>query len=210
MCIAALAAGPVLAVGVGFSAGTTGIGPYAAIPASDNLGVRLGMGSLDLSRVQTVGGIDYDLDLGLSWYSLLLDVSPAGGRFRLTGGVMVNGSMLDASYVPKVEVPLGDNTYTPEELGRVEGRIEMQPVSPYLGIGFGSPSGSDRGLSLLLDAGVAFTSYEADLWHVGGSLPRELQEQLAKDLALEADSLQEELDRVSVYPVLSAGLMLSW
>lgn len=197
-------------MGIGAFAGTTGIGPYAAVSASGQLGVRLGVGSLKLDRVQTVGNIDYDLDLGLRWYTLLLDVNPAGGRFRVSGGVMVNGSVLDASYVPAMDVLLGNNTYSPEELGHVQGRIEMQPVSPYVGIGLGRPAGNGPGINLLLDAGVAFTSYEADLWHVGGRLPAELEQQLAGDLEMEADSLQEALDRISVYPVLSAGLMVSW
>jgi hypothetical protein len=166
------------------------------------------MGFLSLERDEKVDTLVYDLEVSLRWFPVLLDYSPGGGLFRLTGGLLFNGTTADASYVPDFTVELGGHTYTPEDVGEVVGEVEMQPVSPYLGVGLGGAGG--KGLRFLIDAGVAFTSYEASLGHRGGDLPPELEEQLDEDLAMEADSLQDALDDFQIYPVLSAGLMYSW
>jgi len=166
------------------------------------------MGFLSLERDEKVDTLVYDLEVSLRWFPVLLDYSPGGGLFRLSGGLLFNGSTADASYVPDFTVELGGHTYTPEDVGEVVGEVEMQPVSPYVGLGLGNAGG--EGLRFLLDAGVAFTSYEASLDHRGGDLPSELEEQLEEDLQMEADSLQRALDDLSVYPVASAGLLYGW
>jgi len=196
--------------GLGLSGGTTGIGPIAGFPVSEEVSIRLGMGFLSLDRDQDVDTLTYDMEIGLRWFPVLLDYNPHGGLIRLSGGLMFNGSSADASYVPEVTVELGGHTYTPEDVGEVVGEIQMQPVSPYLGVGLGKPSGGSPGMRFLLDLGVAFTSFDVSLGHQGGDLPAELEEQLDEDLAMEADSLQNALDDFQMYPVLSAGLMYSW
>ena len=177
---------------------------------SEEVSVRLGMGFLSLDRQQDVDTLTYDMEIGLSWFPVRLDYNPRGGLVRLSGGLMFNGSSADASYVPEFTVELGGHTYTPDDVGDVVGEIEMQPISPYLGVGLGRPASGSTGIRFLLDLGVAFTSFDVSLGHQGGDLPAELEEQLEEDLAMEADSLQKALDGFRIYPLLSAGLMYSW
>lgn len=196
--------------GAGISGGTTGIGPFAIFPLSESASMRIGMAFLSFGREQKVDTITYDMDVSLKWFPMVLDYFPGGSVFRLSGGIFVNGSSADASYVPDFTVEIGGHTYTPANVGEVKGSVTMQPLSPYLGIGLGGFPGAEPGIGFLLDAGVAFTSFNASLDHVGGNLSPGLEEQLQEDLDMEADSLQNSLDGFSVYPVASVGIIYSW
>lgn len=195
---------------LGISGGTTGIGPVACFPLSEVTSFRLGMGFLSFEREQEVDTLSYQMDVSLRWFPLILDYNPGGSFFRLAGGIFINQSSADASYVPDFTVELGGHTYTPDNVGEVTGKVSMQPLSPYLGIGLGRPAGGNSGVGFLLDTGIAFTSFNASLNHVGGNLPPGLEEQLMEDLEMEADSLQNSLDGLKVYPVASVGLFYSW
>ena len=195
---------------LGLSGGTTGIGPFAIFPLSEVASFRLGMGFLSFEREQEVDTLTYDMEVSLRWFPMILDYNPGGSVFRLSGGFFVNQSTADASYVPDFTVELGGHTYTPDNVGEVKGKVTMQPLSPYLGIGLGSAVRKETGVAFVLDAGIAFTSFNASLNHIGGDLSPGLEEQLQEDLDMEADSLQDSLDDFSVYPVASIGLFYSW
>ena len=182
----------------------------AAFPLSEVAYLRIGMGFLSFEREEKVDAISYDLDVSLKWFPMIIDYNPGGSILHLSGGFFLNQSRADASYLPEISIELGGHTYSPGNVGEVTGRISMQPISPYLGIGLGKPAGSGDGLKFLLDAGIAFTSFDVNLNHVGGNLSPGLEEQLQEDLDMEADSLEESLDNLKVYPVISAGLFYSW
>jgi len=194
----------------GIAGGTVGIGPFVAFPVSENASFRLGMGFLSFAREQKVDTISYDLDVSLKWIPLILDYNPGNSFFRLSCGLFINQSGADASYIPEFNVELGGHVYTPANIGEVAGRIAMQPLSPYLGIGIGKSAGNVSGLGIITDAGIAFTSYNVSLDHRGGDLPPGYEELLQEDLEMEADSLQAALDGLKIYPVLSVGVMYTW
>ncbi len=194
----------------GFQGGTTGMGPAAAFQISENTSFRLGAFFLSLEREEKVDTITYDIDVSLKWMPVLIDWNPGGSIFRMSGGLMFNGSSASASYIPDFSVEIGGHTYTPDDVGEVTGKIKMQPVSPYLGIGLGRLIGDNSGVRFILDAGVAFTGFTVNLGHIGGDLPSSLEEQLQEDLDTEADSLEDALEDLSLYPVISAGLYYTW
>ena len=194
----------------GFQGGTTGLGPAAAFQISENTSCRVGAFFLSLEREEEVDTITYDLDVSLKWMPLLIDWNPGGSIFRLSGGFLFNGSSVKASYIPDFSVEIGGHTYTPDNVGEVTGKIKMQPVSPFLGVGLGRPISGVSGVSFILDAGIAFTGFTVNLDHIGGELSPALEEQLQEDLDAEADSLEETLEDLSVYPVFSAGLYYTW
>lgn len=201
---------PAAGFDAGIAGGTTGIGPFVTFPVSEVFSFRFGMGFLSLEREQKVETITYDLDVSLKCFPLLLDLNPGRSFFRITGGFFVNQSSADASYIPDLTVEFGGHTYTPDNVGEITGKIRMQPLSPYLGLGFGRPSGSSTGIGFVMDAGVAFTSFDVSLAHEGGNLSPGQEEQLQEDLAMEADSLRDALDGLKIYPVLSAGIIYTW
>lgn len=194
----------------GFQGGTTGLGPAVAFMMSETTSFRVGAFFLSLEREEKVDTITYDLDVSLKWIPVLIDWNPGGSIFRMSGGLLFNGSSVSASYIPDFSVEIGGHTYTPDDVGEVTGKIKMQPVSPYLGIGLGSPVGNNSGVRFVLDAGAAFTGFTVSLGHKGGELPPSLEEQLTEDLDIEADSLEDALDSFSVYPVFSAGIYYTW
>ncbi len=167
-------------------------------------------GFLSFDKKQDVDTLTYDTEVSLHWFPMLLDYNPGGSLFRNTGGFLINGSSIDATCEPEVTVELGGHTYTPEDVGIVVGEVDMPVKSTYLGAGLGRYAGGSPGIRATLDAGVAFTSFYASLGHEGGNLPAELEGQLAEDLALEADSLNKELEDLNIYPVLSVGITYPW
>ncbi len=195
---------------VGFQGGTTGLGPALAFQISESASFRVGAFFLSLEREEKVDTITYDLDVSLKWMPVLIDWNPGGSIFRMSGGLLFNRSSVNASYIPDFSVEIGGHTYTPDNVGEVTGKIKMQPVSPYLGIGLGRPVTGNSGVRFILDAGIAFTGFTVNLGHIGGELSPALEEQLQEDLDAEADSLEDTLDDLSVYPVFSAGLYYTW
>lgn len=194
----------------GFQGGTTGMGPAVAFRVSESTSLRVGAFFFSLDREENVDTIAYDIDASLKWMPVYIDWNPAGSVFRISGGLFFNGSSASASYLPEISVEIGGHTYTPDDVGEITGKIKMQPVSPYLGIGIGRAVGTSSGVRFVLDAGAAFTGFRVNLNHIGGDIPSGLEEQLQEDLDMEADSLEDALDDLSVYPVFSAGLYYSW
>ena len=194
----------------GFQVGTTGLGPAIAFQMAETTSLRIGAFFLSLEMEEKVDTITYDLDVSLKWMPVLIDWNPGGSIFRMSGGLLFNGSSASASYVPDFSVEIGGHTYTPDDVGEVTGKIKMQPVSPYLGIGLGNLAGNNSGVRFILDAGAAFTGFSVNLDHKGGELPPGLEEQLTEDLDMEADSLEDALEDFSVYPVFSDGLYYTW
>lgn len=110
---------------------------------------------------------------------------------------MDNEIDLDAS--PTENVEIGDTTYTPAQVGTITGSAEIDGMSPYIGIGWGNPIQSNRRWGFTLDLGVAFTdSPDVSLSSTGiVSLA---------DLEQERQEIEDDLDSLKIYPVITLGL----
>lgn len=181
--------------------GTLGLGAGFAVQVQPNLGLRASLNFVPFDINFEEDGIDYSLDWSSPHFLLLADFYPAG-RFRMNAGVMVSAADVDINGRPVGPTELGDVVYTPEEVGTLSGRVSTNTVSPYIGIGFGNPAASQVGF--FLDLGVAFhgnpeVSVEAD-----GVLASDPQFQ--RDLDVEVQEIQEDVENITVYPVLSIGM----
>lgn len=192
----------------GFQGGTLGFGPFVSLPVSGSAALRMGIGLLSFRMDEKVDDIEYEFDASLKWFPMVIDWNPGSSLFRFSGGLLFNASRADVQYVPESATYLGQHTYTPENIGKLTGDITMRPVSPYIGLGIGGQQ--KPGLGFLIDAGISFTDFSVDLGHKGGNLSPALEEQLAEDIEMEADSLEDELNQMSVYPVFAAGLFYNW
>jgi hypothetical protein len=99
---------------------------------------------------------------------------------------------------------LGDAIYTPEEVGNLTGTVVTHDVSPYLGIGYGNPVSGRVGF--FFDLGVAFhgnprASASADR-------PVASDPDFQRDLDAEVQDIQDDLENIIVYPVLSLGISI--
>jgi len=183
--------------------GTLGLGADVALPLQPNLGVRASLNYFPFHTSWEGDSIAYRLDLPSPQVMLLVDLFPAG-QFRLTGGVLIKWSDFDVTGRLTEPRMLGDAIYTPEEVGNLVGRVATHDLSPYLGIGFGKPGASAIGF--FFDFGVAFHGNPQVSARADGPVASDPNFQ--QDLALEVQSLQEDLENIIVYPVFSVGISI--
>lgn len=192
---------------VGAFGGTTGFGFEGALRVNRFCQVRAGRGSLDLGLGSAFHGIPYRYESDMTWTSALLDLYPGENGFRFTAGAFMNEASVEVTASSESPIGIGSRSYTPEQLGEIHGSVTLLPAAPYIGVGFGSFP-AEPGLHTSMDLGVIFQDYSVDLWHEGGSLPPELEQQLADDVEVEQSLLEEQFDRIGVYPVVSVSLSL--
>jgi hypothetical protein len=151
-----------------------------------------------------VAGIEYDVDLGLRSFSALVDWHIFDGPFRITGGVLSMDNEIKLDTIANQNIVIGDNTYTPAQVGTLSGRVDIKGAAPYIGIGWGNLIGRGRRWGFYSDFGVAFAKSPDVVLRANGTLAADPAFQA--DLAKEARDIKDDLDDFKVYPVLSLGL----
>lgn len=202
---AGAAAGP---VALGALAGTTGAGAEAGIGLGERASLRISHTVLSGAGSVTWRGLPYEVDASMGWTSVLLDLHPSGGSFRLSGGAAFSSGDMGVAIDTRSPVELGGRVWSPGEVGAVRGTVSMDPVAPYLGIGFDGAGWPGGGLGLSTDFGIVLQSYSVELRHEGGSLPMGMEQELANALEGEEDSVENDLNGVGVYPVIRVSLAL--
>lgn len=187
--------------------GTTGIGLDLTFGVSPYVNLRGGFNFGALGLDMSLGSVDYDMDLDMTSLPLLVDLYPGGGHFRITAGLFVQtGTEADLDGTPTGNQQIGQHTYPPEVIGTLSGKFEVSDaVSPYVGIGFGNTVGEDQLLTFTLDIGVVFQSYESSLTADGAGMTTPI-DTFRKDLELEAQNLQKDLENFEIFPVVTLGL----
>ncbi|MFC1637046.1 hypothetical protein ACFL5Z_19670 [Planctomycetota bacterium] len=189
---------------IGAKAGTLGIGGELTKKVATDINIRVGFNMLDYSFDDDIADIEYDIGLDLRSLSALVDWHIFDGPFRITGGVLSMGNQFDLDALINQNITIGDNTYTPAEVGRLSGRVDIEGAAPYIGIGWGNPVGRGRRWGFYSDFGVAFASSPDVVLRATGTMAGNPAFQA--DLAKEAQDIKDDLEDLEVYPVLSAGL----
>ena len=196
---------PGLALGPKF--GTTGLGLEMTFGVNPYLNLRSGFNYGSFTWGQEFGNVDYDADVTMTSVPLLLDVHPFGGQFRITGGLYLQpGTKADLDATPSEPTQIGSHTYNPDTIGTLTGEIEVSSaLTPYLGIGFGNTVGEDQLLTLTLDIGVIFQSYDVSLDSDGAGMTAQL-DTFREDLKKEEGLLQKDADDWKIFPVVAISL----
>lgn len=189
---------------IGAKGGTLGIGGELTKKVATDINTRAGFNMLDFSFDDDVAGIEYDFDMDLRSFSVLLDWHIFDGPFRITGGVLSMDNEFDLDTLVNQNVTIGDNTYTPAQVGRLSGRVDIEGLAPYIGIGWGNPVGRGRRWGFYSDFGVAFANSPDVTLRATGTMAGDPTFQ--GDLAKEERDIQDDMDALEFYPVLSAGL----
>ena len=204
--MAAPAQSAVLGVGVTGKAGTTGLGADLTMPLISNwVNLRVGYNNLSFfsTSIDDLGGIDYTGDLEFQDAPLLLDFHPFHGGFRLTGGVywLDHEAILTAS---GSNITVGNQTVS----GAVRANIQHgQDFGPYLGIGYGNAADDNFAdlpvaIGFSLDLGVIYVG-ESDVSVRQISGPTNISQ---SNLDREAADLEDDLNDIPFYPVLTFGI----
>jgi hypothetical protein len=194
---ALVAAGAAQAAGIGVRAGTTGVGGDVAWNLVPTLNARLGYSTLKWNHDVSTSQVRYDGDVKLSNFSGLIDFTPLGPLFRVTGGIILN----DNKYDVRGQHPIG---------GSLSGTVKSgRSAAPYLGIGWGNVAGA--GINFYADLGVMFMgSPRASLSADCGPLSAGACASLRNEVAAEEARLRDELKRFKHYPVFNIGLTIGF
>ena len=189
-------------VGVGVKVGTLGVGFDLTGRITDWFNVRGSYSTKDLSKTHESSGIEYDDDIALGAYGVLLDFHPFKNNFRLTAGFMRNRTGVDVTSTPTQDTEIGDTTYTPAQIGTLTGTIDFKDDVPYFGIGYGNAAKGPHRVKFLLDLGILEQgSGQVTLTSSTGLVSQ-------SDLDKEVQQVQDDIKDYKLYPVLSLGISI--
>lgn len=184
--------------------GTLGYGLEGTANIFSNVNARFGYNAYHYSEDRDLGGNELAIDLKWESATLLFDLHPMSGAFRLSAGVAFNGNRIDVKGEPEGgTLTVGDNTYSVT----LDGNVEFEPIAPYLGVGWGNAISDDKGWGFNIDLGVMFQG-EPDLELTaddGGSGVAD-DPTFQADLKRETKSTEDDLKSFDLYPVFSFGI----
>jgi hypothetical protein len=189
-------------VGASAEFGTLGLGVRAAVTLGSQFRLRAG-GDFQPFRIGVnASDIVYDVTLATPSATATLDWHPGGSRFRFSGGVVYFAEDLELEATPKQDVSIGNQEYSPEEIGALIGNLGTEEVAPYFGIGWGDST--RPGVSFQMDFGLAFHGTPGVTLRATGPVGSDPGFQ--GDLNDEIADINDEIERVRAYPVLSIGV----
>lgn len=181
---------------------TLGAGLEVAKGFTPNFGVRAGFNYFSYGYDATESDVSYDLELELKNFAILADWHPFEGAFRLSGGILFNGNGLTGQAKPTSLVAIGNADY---DLTSVNLDISYNSIAPYLGLGWDTTFGDDDNWGFAFDLGLIYSgSPDAGLSVAG---PDSTNPLLVDDIERERKELQDDLDTLKWWPVVSAGLV---
>jgi hypothetical protein len=205
---------------------TLGLGGNIVRKITSNFNARVGVNGFGTGIDVNETEFDYEGDLNLFNVSTLIDIQPfKSSGFRLSAGLILGNNNIKgtADVSDRVadelgEVELNGETIDIRELNinnlaTIDADIDLnKDIAPYVGIGGGNAVGAGKGVGFWWNLGVVFSgSPEATVSsNFSAEIPAELRDEVvaAADETLkdEEKDLNDELDLLGVYPVLSLGL----
>ena len=180
---------------VGITGGTLGVGPEIGYRLSERFGVRANLTFLSVHHGFDSDDVDYRGKVKLGSGGAMIDLYPFSGGFFVSGGARINGNKARARGTPDDITEIGDNDYTPAQIGTLRARAETKDFAPQLTMGYSG--GLHPGFSFGFEAGALFQGRVRipTLTASGGGV-------LASDLAIERDSLRDDVDDFKAYPIV--------
>lgn len=186
--------------GVAVKAGTYGLGVDFGVRLTDFVTVRASVNRADFSPEETIDDIEYEGDFSLGGDGVIVDVFPLRGQFRVSAGLFSNRNEVDLTARPTAPVFVGDTLYTPAEIGSLTGRIDFDSTAGYLGVGVGNVAKGSSRVRFLFDAGVVLQGAGEV-----GNLASSTGIVSPGDLAIEAIAIEDDIEDLEFWPVLSFG-----
>ena len=201
-----------LDVGVSVGAGTLGAGAAVTFGVAERLNARVGFGNFSKDVNFEESEVEYEGEITLGGTYALIDFHPFKGGFRVSGGLISNNNELSGDARLTSAVEIGNQTYTPAEIGALSAVIDFDDVAPYIGIGWGNAADGKRGFGFSFDLGLMLQgSANVKLDAEDGTLVDDPVFQA--DLQREEENLQNDLDElvnVDAYPVVALGFSFTF
>jgi hypothetical protein len=189
---------------IGVRVGSLGIGAEVSRLLNDNLGLRVGAGYFSLSRSVDQEDVTYEATVKWQAVTGLLDWYPGKRRaFHLSAGVMTNPLKFSGTGLPTGgSITLNGVDYTTSQVGVLTASIEYASALPYVGLGFGTPASRNGGLGFIFDIGAGIGKATVALNSTNSASNAALRADLNAELA----TLQDDVNKVPIWPVVSLGL----
>jgi len=152
----------------------------------------------------TYSSVPYSIDVEFASVGGAFDLHPFGNGFLISGGVFWNGNQANATSTPATNVTIGDQTFTPSQIGTLNGEVRYNRVAPFMGLGYDSTHYTEGPFSFTFRAGVYYMGDpKVTLGASGGSLSSSATVQT--ELAKEQRILEDDLDLTRFFPVVTLG-----
>lgn len=195
-------------VAIGGSIGTTGATVEGQVKVLPGVNIRGGYNYLQYGADSTYDDIAYDGDLDFNTLGAFVDFHPFGNSFFITGGAYFGEKTLDLLATPTGNVEIGNQTYTPQQVGTLALAADLEDTAPFVGLGWDTTF-ENPGIGFKFLAGAMFTgSPQVNLTASGGTLSNDANFQ--NQLAIEEQNLQDDINDYEVYPVVQAGLTFAF
>jgi outer membrane protein W len=183
---------------ISLKAGTLGVGVDIEHMFNKKHALRFNINGLKVSKTKTLDDVKYDLDLKLLNAGLLYDYHPWEGSFRLSVGVYYNGNKIEGSATPASNVTIGNTTYTPAQVGRIDAKIDFKKIAPYIGIGWSSTE--TKGWHFTADIGVMYSGTPKVSLKTTSNLVSQA------DIEQEIQNVKDDIKKYRWWPVLTIGI----
>ena len=210
---------PFSAIALGLKVDTLGIGAEIATPLSRRLNLRGTANILNFRYLFNIDGIDYDTELHFHSGQLNLDWFPFHGEFHVSPGVLYFNNSLygKASVPPGQPFQLSNTSYINSVDDPVYGTAKItyaRKIAPTLTVGFGNIlSRTGRHFTVPFEVGVAYLgSAKMDVQLAGttctnlGCFNAATDPDTQASLHDEVRSLNDELAKYKIYPIISLGI----
>jgi len=191
----------------GVNVGSLGAGATLAVEINRQFEARVGLNQSPADFDVEVDGLSYNGDISLNTTTAIVDFYPwLGLGFRLSAGAFLNGNEVGGTAQPAEPVNFGGQVFQPEDIGSATAAISFPSSAPYVGLGWGRRTGHQGRLKFSIDAGVFFQGTPTAAISVEN--PNGVISEA--DIAQARSDVQEELNNLEIYPVLSLGVSYSF
>ena len=188
---------------------TMGLGGSLTTSLTPNLNFSVGLHGFTYSHSYKDTDVRYEGDINLFNLSSVIDYYPfANSGFHLRAGAVFSQNNIDANGKPTNNTfTINNQSYSTDDLKQINGKVKFSnDVSPYLGIGWGNPVGRGQDWNFFINLGVFFAgSPDVSLTPVFGDISPSLQQQIISDLKGEEKEIEDDINWLNIYPVLSIG-----
>jgi hypothetical protein len=187
---------------VGLKVGALGLGAEYTYSLTERIALRGALYGSQLGFDAEESGIDYEFDVVWDSLSAGVDFHPLKSALRLSLGIMQNDNRLELFSRPTQSVTIGNDTYTPSQIGTLTGAMEFDDTATMAGIGWDwSRDKSLFGMSL--DLGVVDQGSPVVTLRGNGTLLG--NPTFEQDIAAEAIELANEAEDLDLVPFVSLG-----
>lgn len=206
-----LSAGPAMAqssepgVAVGATAGTSGLGLDVQVKFGPIFTLRGSLDRLTHSADESYDGIDYGADLTFDTVGAFIDMHPLANGFLISGGAYFGDRDIALAGTPTGPVNIGGQTYSPAQIGTLNGVVKLQDLAPFIGIGWDDTFYRNSRWGIRAIAGVAWSEApEVALTSTGGSLSNDPNFQAR--LRDESRNITDDVEGYGLFPIIQVGL----